>query len=384
MTVMPVSLYIHFPFCVRKCLYCDFASVADSPLTPSEYAAAVVAEMELRARLLAGPVSAPTLYLGGGTPSLMAPADVAALIEAATRLYGLSPDAEVTIEANPGTVTLESLAGYRAAGVNRLSLGVQSLHDPLLARLGRVHTAAEAVAAFGAARAAGFANIGIDLIHSLPGEDLSLWQHDLERAVALSPDHVSAYPLAVEEGTPFARMEERGELPLPDEEEAAAMFELTSSFLGAQGYGQYELANFARPGHRSRHNQVYWRRGNYLGFGAAAHSFLRTPGFGRRWHNSAAPGDYLARVRHGTLPEEGLTLLSRPEAMGEFLFLGLRLLDGVDAALFRREFGVTIEAAFPAEVAELTAAGLLERSGEGFRLARRVLPLANQVFMRFV
>jgi oxygen-independent coproporphyrinogen-3 oxidase len=383
-TVMPVSLYIHFPFCVRKCLYCDFASVADSPIDPAAYAAAVVAEMELRARLLDGEVTAPTLYFGGGTPSLMAPADVEAVIAAATRLFGLEADAEVTLEANPGTVSRESLAGYRAAGANRLSLGVQSFHDPLLARLGRVHTAAEARAAFGAAREAGFANIGIDLIHSLPGEDLACWRSDLGQAVALAPEHLSAYPLSVEEGTPFARLEEQGALPLPDEEEGAAMFAETTLFLEEAGYEQYELANFALPGRRSRHNQVYWRRGDYLGFGAGAHSFLRTPGFGRRWKNGDQPDAYLAGIRRGRLPEEGMTTLSRQEAMGEFLFLGLRLLDGVDGERFRQEFGLTVEAAFPAAVAELVAAGLLERAGERLRLTRRALPIANQVFVRFV
>jgi oxygen-independent coproporphyrinogen-3 oxidase len=379
-----IALYIHFPFCVRKCLYCDFNSVADSRIDPAEYAEAVVREMALRARLLDAPVTAPTLYIGGGTPSLMAPRDVGSIIDGAARLFGLAADAEVTLEANPGTVTRDSLAGFRNAGVNRLSLGVQSFSDPLLERLGRVHTAAEARAAFAAAREAGLANIGIDLIHSLPGEDLPRWRADLGEAVALAPEHLSAYPLSVEEGTPFSRLEERGELPLPEEEEAAAMFSETTSFLERAGYEQYELANFALPGRRSRHNQVYWRRGNYLGFGAGAHSFLREPGFGRRWRNCEPPEVYLESVRGGSIPEEEVVGLSARDAMGEFLFLGLRLLDGVEEERFRQEFGLDIEEAFPAAVAELAAAGLLERTDQRLRLARRALPLANQVFVRFV
>jgi putative oxygen-independent coproporphyrinogen III oxidase len=381
---MTTSLYIHFPFCVRKCLYCDFNSVAGSAVTPAEYAAAVVTEMERRAATLPGPATAPTLYFGGGTPSLMAPGDVGGVIDAAARLYGLTADAEITLEANPGTVTPETLAGHRAAGVNRLSLGVQSFDDALLVRLGRVHTAAQAKEAFAAARRAGFANIGIDLIHSLPGEELPLWRRDLETLAALGPEHVSAYPLAVEEGTPFARMEEGGELPLPAEEEAAAMFALTGEFLAGHGFEQYEIANYARPGRRSGHNRVYWRRGNYLGFGAGAHSFLRAPGCGRRWHAPAGVGEWLAAVRGNDLPEEEVHELSRQEAMGEFLFLGLRLLEGVDGDRFRQEFGVAIEAAFPEETADLLAAGLLERDGERLRLAPHAIPLANRVFMRFV
>ena len=381
---MITSLYIHFPFCVKKCLYCDFNSVAGSPVTPAEYAAAVVTELERRAATLPSPLSAPTLYFGGGTPSLMAPAEIASIVDAAARLFSLAGDAEVTLEANPGTVTPASLAGYRAAGVNRLSLGVQSFDDALLVRLGRVHTAAQAKEAFVLARRAGFVNIGIDLIHSLPGEELSLWQRDLETVTALGPEHVSAYPLAVEEGTPFARMEEQGVLPLPAEEEAAAMFALTGGFLSAHGLEQYEIANHARPGHRSRHNRVYWRRGNYLGFGAGAHSFLRAPGCGRRWHAPARVEEWLAAIRSGALPEEEAHELTRQEAMGEFLFLGLRLLEGVDGGQFLREFGVTVDAAFPEETAELLATGLLVRNGERLRLAPHAIPLANRVFMRFV
>jgi oxygen-independent coproporphyrinogen III oxidase len=381
---MFVALYIHFPFCIQKCLYCDFNSVADSRIAPADYTAALLREMELRRETLADQVSAPTLYFGGGTPSLLEPKLVALLIEAAAEFYGLAAGAEITIEANPGTVTRERLAAYRAAGVNRLSLGVQSFNDSLLQRLGRVHSAAQALAAFEAARSAGFANVGVDLIHSLPGQDPALWLAELERAVALAPEHISAYGLTIEEGTPFHALARGGELALPGEEEAAGMFEETATVLGEAGYEHYEISNFARSGCRSRHNQVYWCRESYLGFGAGAHSFLATPRFGRRWHNPERPELYLQTLESGLAPQEGLTAPTEREAKGERLFLGLRMMEGVDGELFREEFGVSIVAAYPAELPGLLAEGLLEWEGGRLRLSRRGILLANQVFMRFV
>ncbi|RII28508.1 MAG: coproporphyrinogen III oxidase [Geobacter sp.] len=381
---MECSLYIHFPFCVRKCLYCDFNSLAGSPVTPEEYVMALVREMELRAATLTAPVTAPTLYLGGGTPSLMPPELVKRVIDGARKWYGLLSDAEVTIEANPGTVDRQKLAGYRAAGVNRLSLGVQSLDDAMLVRLGRVNSARQAVEAVVAARDAGFANLGIDLIHGLPGQTVVMWRDDLERVVALSPGHISAYGLSVEEGTPFHALASAGQLDLPDEEAAVEMLELTTDLLREAGYEQYEISNFARPGLRSRHNQVYWRRGEYLGFGAGAHSFLREGRWGRRWHNPDYPAAYLQALTEGLPPEEEPTTLGRHDAMAEFMFLGLRLLEGIDRSRFREEFGVRVDEAYGAEVASLTVSGLLELAGDRLRLTRTGLRLANQVFQAFI
>ncbi|HEX8960063.1 MAG TPA: radical SAM family heme chaperone HemW [Geobacteraceae bacterium] len=381
---MRTSLYIHFPFCLKKCLYCDFNSLAGSRIAAEEYVAALVREMGLRAEKIGRPVSALTLYLGGGTPSLMEPALVAKLVDAAAQQYGLAADAEVTIEANPGTLTPAKLAGYRFAGVNRLSLGVQSFDDAMLALLGRVHTAREALDSLAAARNEGFANVGVDLIHSLPGETPEMWGKELSRAAELEPEHVSAYGLTVEEGTPFHLLQGKGLLPLPSDEEGEEMFRLTGEILGQAGYEQYEISNFARPGFRSRHNQVYWQRGSYVGFGAGAHSFLRSPGWGVRWRNVLSPEAYLDAVSRATLPEEDLTPLTHRDAMAEFFFLGLRMLEGVDLWAFRREFGLTAEEAYPGVMAWLMTAGLAEVRDGCARLTRRGLPLANQVFMRFV
>ncbi len=354
---MQVSLYIHFPFCLKKCLYCDFDSVAGAMVTPEEYVSAVVREIELRAATLATPVTAATLYFGGGTPSLMSPDLVGRVIDSAARLYGLSTDAEVTIEANPGTLTAEKLQGFRMAGVNRLSLGVQSLDDALLRRIGRIHTAREAQNAYRSARAAGFDNIGIDLMHSLPGQTPAMWRSALNEAIGLDPEHISAYALSVEEGTPFASLEESGQLILPNEDDAIAMFEATTELLTAGSYEQYEISNFSRPGFRSRHNQIYWRRGNYLGFGAGAHSFLREPASGLRWVNPRLHSSYLDLIGQGGLGQEERQLLSLQEALGETFFLGLRLLDGVNLAEVEAEFGAAMADHFSAAISELMGQG---------------------------
>jgi len=381
---MLLSLYLHIPFCTRKCRYCDFASQAGSSIPPEEYVAAMLREMALRRQSFPRQPEVTTLYIGGGTPSLLAPRLIEPLIDAAAEHYALSATAEITLEANPGTVTLESLAGYRAAGVNRLSLGVQSLDDRLLEMLGRIHTAAEARQAVDMARAAGFDNLGIDLIHSLPGQTLTAWEETLAEAVALGPEHISAYGLSIEEGTPFHAMLEQGKLELPAEETAARMLETTMELLPAAGYAQYEIANFSRPGRRSRHNQVYWQRGNYLGFGAAAHSFLREPLFGRRWNNPPLPQDYLHALAAGILPDEQAMLLSRRDAMGEAVFLGLRLLEGIDPAAFADEFGEPLETAYPGVLKRHCADGLLQETDGRINLTKRGLLLANRVFASFV
>ncbi|GFO53023.1 coproporphyrinogen III oxidase [Geomonas sp. Red276] len=415
---MRTGIYLHYPFCVRKCLYCDFASTASSPVTPKAYVKGVLAEMELRRRGVDGPVQASTLYLGGGTPSLMGPELVAGLVEGVERLFGLERDAEVTIEANPGTLTPEKLSGYRAAGVNRLSLGVQSFDDRYLEKLGRIHTAADAVEGFAAARRAGFANLSIDLMHSLPGQSLEEWRVSLDRAIALAPEHISAYALSVEEGTPFAAMKEAGKLPLPEEELAVAMFEETVTRLAKAGYLHYEISNFARPGCASRHNGAYWRRESYLGFGAGAHSFLNprlkdgparpaaadrlrplppppeggAEGFGeacprhwgRRWKNAADLSAYLESVAAGSLPEEDVELLTLDDAVSEAFFLGLRVLDGIDLAELRTLYGENPLERHLAEVARLENAGLLLRDGERVRLSPPTVLIANSVFARFL
>lgn len=380
---MRAGLYIHFPFCLKKCLYCDFNSIPRSG-DEAGYVELLLREMELRQAALPEPVQAPTLYLGGGTPSLMAPELVARLIEAARKRFGLAADAEVTLEANPGTLTPDRLSGYRSAGVNRLSLGIQAFEDRLLERLGRVHTAREAQTAFDQARRAGFDNISIDLMHSLPGQSPEQWRTALRRGIALAPEHVSAYALSVEEGTPFERLFQGGKLPLPDEEEGARMFEATAELLTAAGYLHYEISNFARPGRFSRHNLSYWSRQSYLGFGAGAHSFWNPDHLGRRWNNAADLAGYRDGIAAGLLPERDPMRLTLEDAVSESFFLGLRVLTGLELAPLKESFGEAPLASRLAVVEELSRAGLLVVDGGRVRLADSSVIIANSIFSRFL
>jgi oxygen-independent coproporphyrinogen-3 oxidase len=381
---MEISIYIHYPFCLCKCLYCAFNSVAEAACSPDEYVNGLLTEMELRRRALEFDVSAVTIYLGGGTPSLMEPDLTARLVETATRIFHLTPDAEITLECNPGTVTRDRLADFRSAGVNRLSLGVQSFNDDLLRSLGRIHSAREARNAFHAARASGFDNVGIDLIHSLPGQTAAMWLDDLLQACALRPEHLSVYGLTIEEGTPFFLLEQEGKLPLPDEDESAGMYEKAAELLPEQGYEQYEIANFARKGYRSVHNSGYWNRRPFLGFGAGAHSFLQSPGYGVRFSAQERPEEYLGSLTRGELPVAETRTLSRRDAMAEFFFLGLRTSDGVSLEQFRREFSVSFDEAYGDSCAGLFSACLLEVRDGFLRLTGKGRILSNQVFVRFL
>lgn len=379
---MQAAIYIHIPFCVSKCSYCDFTSFDRPEISTDRYVDLLFDELRQRAEPRET-LAVPTLYFGGGTPSLLSPGQIGRLIAAVHTHFSVEAAAEITLEANPGTVTLESLQGYLAAGVNRLSIGVQSLDDRQLALLGRIHSAEEAMAAFTQARTAGFSNVGIDLMHGLPGQTLDAWQGTLQEAVALKPEHISVYGLSVEAGTPFAKKAQQGELNLPDEELAIAMFEETAAVLCSSGYEQYEISNFALPGYRSRHNQVYWRRGNYLGFGAGAHSFLNIPAYGGRWGNPLTLAEYADMVNSRKMSEMEAPL-TRKEAMAEFMFLGLRLLEGVDTGDFARQFGLDLEEAFPQAVASLCARGLLTAEGSQVRLTSQGLLLANLVMVEFM
>lgn len=380
---MFTRLYLHIPFCRRKCPYCAFTSREPSAGDLEGYDDILLAEMGLAAQAFKTERPLESVYFGGGTPSLLDPSRIARLLERADSLFGLGRQAEITLEANPGTVDRERLAAFRSAGVNRLSLGVQSFHDPMLATLGRIHSAAEATEAFRAARAAGFDNIGIDLIHALPGQPLPMWRCELEQALALRPEHLSVYGLTVEEGTPFAARYHDDSPQLPDEDLAATMFEEADDLLTAAGYEHYEIANYALPGRRSDHNSGYWRRDGYLGLGCGAHSFLRQ-GYGVRFGNPADLDAYADAVAQGHLPHLDEHPLTRQDAMAEFMFLGLRMADGIEEETFRQEFGVGLDEMFGKEVPKLTALGLLGSAGGRIRLTRRGMLLSNQVFAHFL
>jgi oxygen-independent coproporphyrinogen-3 oxidase len=383
-TGAPLGLYVHIPYCRRVCPYCDFNVVATAEPPEDAYADGVVAELDAWARegSLAGR-SLATVFFGGGTPSLFRPRAIARLLDAARCGFGLDPDAEVSLEANPGTVSPATLAGYRDAGVNRLSLGAQSFHESHLQTLGRDHGPADTVGAVEAARAAGFDNLSLDLIFAVPGQSVAEWDDDLARAIALAPAHVSAYSLTYEEGTPFHRRRARGELRAVAEDDEAAMAELAEARLEAAGYARYEISSFARPGRGARHNLAYWEGADYLGVGAGAHSFTALPHPGRRWMNERPPGRYLAAVRGRGRAVATEDVLTEAQARGEFAFCGLRQVKGVDLPAFERRFGLALPAAFP-QVERLVADGLLEPSGDRLRLTPRGRRHADTVAATFV
>jgi len=380
------SVYVHIPYCQAKCPYCDFNSYAAARWPEARYVSALSAELQHYAACApwCGAEIA-TIFFGGGTPSLFAPASIRRVLDALRGLWPVAAEAEVTLEANPGTVTLDTLRGFRAAGVNRVSFGVQSFAPHHLRTLGRIHSAEDARAAVALARRAGFANVSIDLIFALPHQTLAEWEGDLAEACALQPDHVSAYNLTYEEGTLFRLWRARGILrPVPEDIEVA-MFTRTQEVLGAAGYRQYEISNYARPGFACRHNLNYWRSGPYLGVGAGAHSYARSGGeaAGSRWSNETTPAAYMAAIEQQGQARCSHEHLDARQARGEFVFLGLRCLDGFTAHAFRERFGQDVEEVFP-HVAELYDAGLLERSGECWRLTPRGVLLADSVFASFL
>ena len=377
------GIYAHIPYCVKKCAYCDFVSAAVGKSAAREmeaYAAALRAEIlrevpPLRARW----GDAATVYIGGGTPTAL-PAQLLTRILQTLRDTAGIPQ-ECTVEANPGTVDADCLAQLRAAGANRLSLGVQSFDNRLLRAIGRIHTAQEARAAFRAARVAGFDNISLDLMYGLPTQTLDDLKTSVNAALTLAPEHISVYGLTVEEGTPFAAAEAQGRLTLPSEETAEEMYDWLTAELPARGYARYEISNFARQGFESRHNLGYWRNIPYLGIGAAAHGYID----GVRWGNEPATGKYIRAMRaeeSARVPED--TGRTQENAMEEYAFLALRTVRGIDAADFHRAFGVGIDEVYGAVIEKYSAQGLLRRAEHHVALTDAGMKLGNEVFAAFL
>lgn len=374
------GVYLHIPFCRAKCVYCDFFSVPAATAPVPDYLRALEREMELAARILdLADRRVFSVYLGGGTPTILTAAWLAGLLQKVAGVFSLDPECEITVEANPGTVDEDKLKTLRGAGVTRLSLGVQSLEPALLARIGRTHDREEVEAVITTARRVGF-TVSLDLIYGLPGQSLDGWRRTLQEVIALAPDHISAYGLKVEPGTPLARDLDRGLLELPSDDEQADMYEEAVRLLAAAGYARYEISNFARPGQESRHNHNYWENGDYLGLGAGAHSRLDH----RRWLNRPDLTEYMGRIAAGELPAAELEYISREQEMAETMFLGLRLAEGVSLPVFARRFGVPAETVFAGAIAKHTATGLLLRDGDRLRLSSRGFLLANEVFLDFL
>jgi oxygen-independent coproporphyrinogen-3 oxidase len=381
---MFTRLYIHIPFCRQKCPYCAFFSQEHSSERLDDYTEQLCTEMSLAAKSIPTRCGLDSIYFGGGTPSLMNFRHVARLLEQAARLFGLAAQAEITLEANPGTINNRNLADFHQAGINRLSLGIQSFDNQMLATLGRIHTAQEAQAAFTAARRAGFNNIGIDLINSLPGQTREMWQSDLKHALQLAPEHLSIYGLTIEEDTRFGALYAENSPLLPDEELSAEMFEIADDLLGSSEYEHYEIANYARSGFRSQHNSAYWYREGYLGLGAGAHSLLHDSAYGTRFSNVADCDQYARTLQHGELPRTDKVQLSREDAMAEHMFLGLRMFDGVTFETFEKTFGIKLTDKFGPVLGPLLLQGLLTENSSGICLTRRGMLISNQIFQKFL
>ena len=344
----PIALYIHWPFCLAKCPYCDFNSHVRDRIPQARFARALRTELAWEAaRLGRRPLA--SIFFGGGTPSLMEPDTVAALIADATTLFDPLPDLEITLEANPTSVELAKLAGFRAAGVNRASLGIQSLDAAALAMLGRQHSAGQAVAALEAARAT-FPRVSFDLIYARPGQGVAAWQAELDQALQLCADHLSLYQLTIEPGTGFEALHRRGELVLPDDDLAAELYVATADACAQHGLLPYEVSNLARPGAESRHNLAYWRYLDYAGIGPGAHGRVTLDGslVATRRHRAPEPwADRVERQGHGSTAEERIGPRDRAR---EMLLMGLRLTEGIDAARFAARTGMPLDEALDRSV----------------------------------
>ena len=392
-----ISLYVHVPFCQTKCPYCDFNTYQGIEGLMSPYLDALLAEINAWGRALGHP-PVNTIFFGGGTPSYLPDGALGRIIATAGQAFSIRGDAEITAEANPGDLTPARAGSLLTQGLNRLSIGVQSLDNDLLNLLGRRHDADQAIAAFRTVRDAGFDNVNLDLIYGLPRQTLAQWQDTLDRLAALEPAHISLYCLTVEEGTPLHRWVERGEVPYPDPDLAADMYQYARELLGGRGYHHYEISNWSRPGLASRHNLAYWRNLPYLGVGPGAHSCLGGYRFwdldpprgyieaAQRWDDEVAapPREITTDWLDAVGPVGGYEPIGNDLAAAETMFLGLRLLDGLDLAAASSRVGADLAVRYGPQLADLVELGLLERQGTVYRLHPSAYLIANQVFERFL
>jgi oxygen-independent coproporphyrinogen-3 oxidase len=380
----PLGVYVHFPFCSVRCPYCDFAVDTRAEIPHDAYADAVAAEIAARARWYAGAGPLVSIYFGGGTPGLWRPEALGRAIEAARGTFGAPPaaDLEITVEVNPGEIDAAHLGALRARGVNRLSIGIQALEDRLLVALGRNHDAAAGPAAVAAARAAGFDNLSIDLIFGVPGQTLDDWRRAVDAALALAPEHLSAYALTIERGTVFGARDRAGDLPRPDDEAVAAMFEHARGALAAAGLAPYEISSYARAGRRARHNQLYWSLAPYLGVGASAASFRPlAEGGGWRFSNPRATDVYLraARAGGGSPAVRHVERRSADDLENEAVWLGLRTAAGIDRAAHRARHGRDPLAGRESSVAAVVSSGWLAVDERQMRLTPSGVLFADEI-----
>ncbi len=367
-----VSLYIHIPFCKSKCLYCDFLSFSNSEDTFLAYKNALVEEIKSLKKY--GQLKIRSIFIGGGTPTVLPPSYIKEIMEEIDKVFTIDKNIEITMESNPGTVTLEGLKIVKASGINRISMGLQAWQNDLLKTLGRIHTNEEFLESYDNVVKAGFQNINVDLMFSLPKQTISMWEETIHHVVALKPSHISAYSLIIEEGTPFAKM--YNEKNTPSEEMDRDMYDMVKNILKGAGYGHYEISNFAIHGKESRHNLVYWQREEYIGLGLSAHSFFNH----KRFHNTSSMEEYINKKISMVHSET----ISEKDAYGEFMFLGLRLVEGIRKSNFKKSFNKDIDEIYGTEISKLQQENLLAVSSDTIRLTERGIDVSNYVFEKFI
>lgn len=371
---IPLELYVHIPFCVRKCQYCDFLSGPSDEETKDRYIEALL--KEIRAAEHTEDYEIVSVFIGGGTPSALKAEAIASIMRTLQEQFFFCEDAEVTIEANPGTVDLEKLTIYRNVGINRLSLGLQSTDAEELKLLGRIHSYEEFLKSYEWAREAGFSNINIDLMFAIPGQTGEAWRQHLYQVAELNPEHISAYSLIIEEGTPFAEQN----LDLPDEDTEYQMYEDTAEILERYGYRQYEISNYAKQGYMCRHNAGYWQRREYLGFGLGASSLYG----GRRFSNTHQMQEYLKESRNPDQIRQDVTVLSRNERIEEFMFLGLRMTEGISEKKFEENFDVRLMDVYGDILQKYEETGFMEHIETKWRLTRKGIHVSNHILADFL
>ncbi|MBE6008031.1 MAG: oxygen-independent coproporphyrinogen III oxidase [Lachnospiraceae bacterium] len=374
-----LGIYIHIPFCVRKCLYCDFLSFACGREEQERYMDALYKEIRaFSGRLNGREVS--TVFIGGGTPSVVDTALLGKVFEALYENYNIKADAEITMELNPGTVTAESLKEYKTMGINRLSMGLQAWQDRLLNTLGRIHTAEKFKESFLLAREAGFENINVDIMLSLPGQTVEDVKETFENVMALDPEHVSAYSLIIEDGTPFKDMFESGKFDEIDDDFDREIYHLSCDILDRNGYKRYEISNFSKKGYESRHNSIYWRTDEYIGFGLGAHSYFK----GERYHNTEDMERYIALSEDYESIKEDAEKLTKEDRISEFMFMGLRMDEGIKRSAFRERFGMDMNDVYRDMIIKYMDMGMIEETDGGIRITDKGIDVSNVIFSEFL
>ena len=397
-----LEIYVHIPFCARKCAYCDFLSFPGNRQMQREYTEKLLEEIKYQSAY-AQDYQVISVFIGGGTPSILEMGEITSIMETLNSQFTILPDAEITLEANPGTVTFEALVSYRQAGINRISMGLQSADDKELKFLGRIHTYDEFLKSYQRVRMAGFDNVNVDLISAIPGQTMDSWKNTLKKVTMLKPEHISAYSLIVEEGTPYydrygehvelendtMTIEERRRLmslpDLPDEDAEREMYYFTKEFLKDQGYERYEISNYSKKGYECRHNIGYWTGTEYLGLGLGSSSYIN----GCRFHNTSSYQEYKNGVfdreeEFEKLLRQEFERLSIEEKMEEYMFLGLRLIEGVSAHGFVSNFGQNIRNVYGPVLDKLVRNGLLEAKDGFYRLTERGIDISNYVMSQFL